>query len=428
MPDTSNRQIFYGWKVVAALLVSLTFTSGLSFYNHAIYLNALATQPAFNVQTASLAVSIFFFSGGISGLWVAKLVRDFDPRICITLGAVISFISLSSLALVTEVWQLYLVYAFFGVGFSAAGLIPATTLVTRWFHRKRAMALSIASTGLSLGGVILTPLCVLLVDSYGFKVAAPLMGVMYLLGVIPVAWLYLLPRPEVIGLQADGDSVIEVEAEVVAEAAIEKSSPSVMVSEQDDDASGVTFKQARQGRFFWGVSFSYIFLMMAQVGGIAHQYGLAREQLSEAETAIAVAILPVASIIGRLVGAWLVAQMSIRTFAIAMMVLQATSLAVLSSGYSVVSLCIGLALFGTSVGNLLMLQPLLIAEAFGVRDFARIFSVCNLLSSWGTAVGPALLGFAYGLRGDFYDLPYMIAAAAGALGVMLFLSGGKIRQ
>ena len=153
----SKTPLYYGWKIVIAIMAQLTFSSGLSFYNHAIYLNALAANPNFDVQTASFAVSIFFLSGGITGLWVAKWVQDYDPRICISAGAIISGVALSSLAFVQQVWQLYIAFIFFGIGFSASSLIPATTLVTRWFRRRRAMALSIASTGLSLGGVAADP-------------------------------------------------------------------------------------------------------------------------------------------------------------------------------------------------------------------------------------------------------------------------------
>jgi hypothetical protein len=91
-------------------------------------------------------------------------------------------------------------------------------------------------------------------------------------------------------------------------------------------------------------------------------------------------------------------------------------------------LYLGLALFGASVGNLLMLQPLLIADAFGLKDYAKIFSICNLLSSWGTAIGPAMLGFAYTINGDLYSLPYWLASGAGALGLFLFLCGGKWKR
>lgn len=415
MSSSDTKEIYYGWKVVAAILVLLTFTSGLSFYNHAIYLNALATQPAFDVSTASTAVSIFFLTGGVMGLFVAKWVQDYDPRICITAGALISFFSLVALAYVTTVWQLFLVYGLFGTGFSASSLIPATTLVTKWFHRKRAIALSVASTGLSLGGVILTPLSVLMVDSLGFELAVQLIGVMFLIGVIPVAWLFLRVSPESMGLRVDGDRLNDEELNVAT-------------GSSGKIESGMTFKEARAGKFFWGISLAYIFLMAAQVGGIAHQFGLAREILSEAETAIAVAILPVFSIIGRLIGGWVVGRMSIRKFAIGMMILQALSLSLLAGGFNMLTLCLGLAAFGATVGNLLMLQPLLIAEAFGVREYARIFSVSNLMSSWGTALGPAAMGFVYAASGDLYQLPYFVAAAAGLLGLFLFLMGGKILQ
>ena len=413
MTSSEKEQVYYGWKIVAAILVLLTFTSGLSFYNHAIYLNALATKPAFDVSSASTAVSIFFLTGGVMGLWVAKWVQDYDPRICITAGAIISFVSLVALAYVSTVWQLFLVYALFGTGFSASSLIPATTLVTKWFQRRRAMALSVASTGLSLGGVILTPLSVLMVESLGFEIAVQLIGVMFLFGVVPVAWLYLRVSPESMGQHIDG-----VKPEQTADK-VTSGTPEIV-------EDGITFREARRGRFFWGVSCAYIFLMAAQVGGIAHQYGLARELLTEAQTAIAVAILPVFSIIGRLIGGWIVDQMSIRTFAIAMMLLQVLSLSILSGGFSIWTLYFGLAAFGTTVGNLLMLQPLLIAEAFGVKDYARIFSVSNLMSSWGTALGPAVLGFVYAASGELYDVPYLVAAGAGALGLCLFLMGGKI--
>ena len=413
MIGKEKEEVYYGWKIVAALLFLLTFTSGLSFYNHAIYLNALATQSNFDVSTASAAVSIFFLTGGVMGLFVARWVQEYDPRICITAGAIISFLSLSLLAYVSTVWQLFLVYAFFGTGFSASSLIPATTLVTKWFHRRRAIALSVASTGLSLGGVILTPLSAVMVESLGFEIAAPLLGVMFLVGVVPVAWMYLRVSPESMGLHVDGDIPENFEENVTSD-------PSHIIED------GITFKEARRGKFFWGVSLAYIFLMAAQVGGIAHQYGLARELLTEAETAIAVAILPVFSIIGRLIGGWIVDRMSIRKFAISMMILQAASLSLLAGGFSVFTLCLGLAAFGASVGNLLMLQPLLIADAFGVKDYARIFSVSNLMSSWGTAMGPGVLGFVYATSSSLYQLPYFAASAAGALGIVLFLMGGKI--
>ena len=426
MSQERGTTLYYGWKIVAAILFTLTFSSGLSFYNHSIYLNALAATPAFNVASASIAVSLFFFSGGLAGLLVARWVQNYDPRYCLTGGAVISAGALSALSYVTTVPQLYVVYCIFGMGFSASSLIPATTIVARWFKRRRAMALSIASTGLSLGGVILTPLCVLLVEKLSFQTASPIMGLIYLVGVIPVSWIWLRPSPESMGLRIDGDVVDDAvdEESVPASDAANQDEPRLSSSAPIED--GLSFREARATRFFWGVAPAYVFLLMAQVGGIAHQYGLARETLSESQTALAVAILPVMSIIGRLLGGWIVGKVAIKQFALFIMGLQILALVILASGTGVRGLCIGLALFGCTVGNILMLQPLLIAEAFGLREYARIFSVANLMSSWGTAAGPAVMGYVFALNNEQYQGAYLFAAAAAALGLIFFASGGPL--
>ena len=187
--------------------------------------------------------------------------------------------------------------AVFGAGFAASALIPATTLVTRWFRRRRAVALSVASTGLSLGGVVLTPFSAFMIDTLGFRLAMPLLALLFVMGVVPVALIWLRPDPESMGLLPDGDPPVQGEQSSEPEPAAD----SARAAEQ-----GFTFQQARRKRFFWGTSLAYIFLMLAQVGGIAHQYGLSREQLDDAQTALVVAILPVASIVGRLIGGWVV--------------------------------------------------------------------------------------------------------------------------
>ncbi len=412
---TSKDHIYYGWKIVFALLVILTFTSGLSFYNHAVILNALSQQPEFTVQSASFAVSLFFLTAGVAGLWVAKLLAKFNPKYCIILGAILSCIALFALGFVETVFELYFVYMIFGVGFSASALLPATTLVARWFQHKRAVALSIASTGLSLGGVVITPVCAALVEKYGLSKAAPMMGLMYLVGIIPIAWIFIKPNPEAIGLEIDGRS-------------IDTTSITSAENPTKTTIDGIAFSDARHGKFFWGLGVGYIFLMMAQVGGIAHQYGLAKESLTESQTVFALTVLPIASILGRLVGGWLVSNMSIRVFALMMMSLQVFSMVILALSSGFFALCLGLAVFGITVGNLLMLQPLLIAEAFGLRDYAKIFSVANLMSSWGTACGPVVLGFAYAMSNNTYMLAYLIAGLAGLIGLILFWFAGPINQ
>ena len=164
---SGRAAIFYGWYIVLAAFVVMTVSAGFGFYNLSVYLEAFVDERGFSVGYTSGATAAFFVSSGIAGLAVGWLIERYDPRWTIAVGAVLSGLVLSGAGLVNELWQLYLFYILFGVGYSACALLPCTTLVARWFEKKRSVALSVASTGLSLGGILLTPISAQLIEQLG---------------------------------------------------------------------------------------------------------------------------------------------------------------------------------------------------------------------------------------------------------------------
>ena len=70
-----------------------------------------------------------------------------------------------------------------------------------------------------------------------------------------------------------------------------------------------------------------------------------------------------------------------------------------------------------------MLQPLLIAQRFGVLDYPRIFSRSQFFCIVGTAGGPLLLGWLYDNAGG-YETSYLVAAACSFTGSLVLASGG----
>ncbi|CAA9352107.1 MAG: hypothetical protein AVDCRST_MAG07-3061, partial [uncultured Frankineae bacterium] len=159
--------VFRGWWVVAGVFVMLTVTAGLAFYGLPVYLRALTVEQGFSVSAVSGATAVFFLVSGLTGLPVAAWLARHDPRPLVAVGAVACGLALVLLGRVTQVWQVYAAYVVFGAGFAAASLVPGTTLITRWFNRRRSVALSIGSTGLSFGGVAITPAVAGLVERDG---------------------------------------------------------------------------------------------------------------------------------------------------------------------------------------------------------------------------------------------------------------------
>lgn len=390
--------MYYGWKIVGALFVTLTFCSGLGFYNHAVTLQALVAEKQLSVELASSAVSIFFLASGVVGMAIAALLDRHDVRLVITAGALLASSSLVAVRYVSADWQVLVAYALFGVGFAASGLLSATTLITRWFAAKRALALSITSTGLSVGGILITPASALLIEAVGIDDAVLVFAAAYLIGVIPLTWLFLVSWPADIGLQVDGGA---------------------LTADSVTTPTGAHFHESLREVYFWGLSVAYVFLMLAQVGALAHQYGLVAEHLSGEAAALALGVIPIASIIGRLAGGVLLSHFASAPFAMGMMLLQSASLLMLSQTSGLAMFIIGLALFGVSVGNLLMLQPLLIAETYGQRDYGKIYGLSNMLTTAGIACGPYLLGLAYAEYG-YYSASYLIASGAGLIGFVIY--------
>ena len=354
----------------------------------------MSRDSGFRIELASSAVSVFFLASGISGLFIARLIEKFDVRIVIVSGALLASVSLWSIGLIQSTFQLFAVYTLFGVGFTASGLLPSTALVARWFHVHRARALSVASTGLSLGGVVITPLCASLVDNIGLEAATKWLAVAYLLGTIPVT-LILRSSPAEVGLRPHGDITGAV------------------------TAGSVSFRSAISHSYFWLLSISYLFVMLAQVGAIAHQYGLLSERLNAEQSRYGIAVLPMFSIIGRLAGGWILDKVSIFRFTLIMMCLQAISLWAIAVATGPWGMMLCLALFGVTVGNLLMLLPLIIAEVYGLQHYSRIYAWANLLTMLGLAAGPTILGILYA-QTESYRLPFLFAASAGIVAAGIF--------
>ena len=401
--STADHGRFPGWWVVAGCFTVLTVSSGLGFYGLAVYLNAFSKERDWPLGTISLATTLFFVVGGIAGVWVARWIARYDVRIVITGGGVVGGASLALLGQVEQQWQLFVAYAFFAAGWAAAGLVPATTVVTRWFHAKRSVALSVASTGLSVGGIVITPFAKQLLDSRGLAAGTPWLGALFVVGIVPVALILVRPDPAAEGWAPDG---------------IRR-----QVGEVPPPPSGVPFAEAIRTRFFIATTAGFLLAFGAQVGGIQQLVKLVEDRTDERTAQLAVTTIAGTSVIARLIGGRVAQRVAMMRLTVVLVVAQSAALLVIGLAGSTWLLFAAIVCFGATVGNILMLQPLLMAERFGVRDYPRIFSRTQLIAITGTAGGPLLLGALYDAAGS-YRVPYAVAAACSLAGAVVLAAGG----
>lgn len=394
---------FPGWWVVTGCFIVLTTSSGLGFYGLAVYLNAFSNEKGWPLKTISLATTIFFVVGGVVGVGVARLIARHDVRYVIVAGGFIGGVSLALLGQVEEQWQLFAVYGVFGVAFAAAGLVPATTVVTRWFHERRSVALSVASTGLSVGGILITPFAKRLIDDRGLAAATPWLGAVFVIGIVPFAWFMVRPDPSRDGWNPDGKRIV--------------------IGDAPAPPIGTFYERAVRTRFFVAVTVGYIFALGSQVGGIQQLVKLVEDRTDPGTAQFAITVLAATSVVSRLVGGRMVQLVPMMRFTVSLVALQCVALVVLGFAESTWLIFAAIVMFGMTIGNILMLQPLLMAERFGVRDYPRIFSRSQLVAIVGTAGGPLLIGWLYDSAGS-YRMPYTVAAVCSLAGVIILSLAG----
>jgi MFS family permease len=402
MPD---GRMFYGWYIVAAICLITTVTSGLAFYNLSILLDAFVSERGFPVSLTSAATATFFVAGGVAGVIAGRLVDRFDPRLVIAGSAALGALALSTVGMLRETWQLFAFHIAFGFAYGGTGLVPVTTLVTRWFDARRAFALSMASTGLSLGGIFIAPFVALSIERAGLAGTGPWMAAAFFLGIVPVSLLVLRGSPAAMGLQADGS----------VRGAADGAGPA--------DTS-TSYVEARRSAFFYSVSAAYLFLLGAQVGAIAHLFRLANVRDGPRTAALALAFLAAASITGRLAGGWLLLKVPVRAFALVLMAVQTLSLIGLALADTRLTILTAVVLFGLTIGNSLMMHPLLLAERFGTREYGRIYSMSQFIAMAGVAAGPAAIGVLYD-RSGAYTVPFLVMAVATFAGLLILQFGAR---
>ncbi len=395
-------EVFYGWIMVGAIFFTLSITSGLGFYNASVILRAAVDELDTTVSAVSGATALFFGISGLTGFVLARVMDRVDIRWFYVAGGISGSVALLGLRWVDSVPKLYLFFGLFGISFAAGGLVPGTTLIARWFSRRRSVALSIASSGLSFGGIALTPFAARLIENRSLSGAGPWMALAWLLGVLPVAVWLLRSNPSELGLEPDGDPTPPTPIPI----------------------AGATFGAATATRFFRFLSVTYAMVFLAQVGALAQLFNLVAERVDSGTAATALSTLAFASVAGRLAGGLVVTRISTRSLTAALVLVQALALSLVAVSDSTAALIASSALFGLSVGNLLMLQPLILAETFGVREYSRIYSLNQLIGTLGVAGGPFLLGV---LRDGFdYRVSFLVAAGLNVVGFVTLMLAGPI--
>jgi sugar phosphate permease len=141
---------------------------------------------------------------GLSAPFSGQLMDRFGPRRIVVAGLLVIALSMGSSAMMTELWQLNLLWgALSGVGTGLIGSVLGATVANRWFVAKRGLVTGTFGAATSAGQLIFVRALTALAESYGWRNASWVLAALSLLFLIP-AYLLLKDDPAAIGAKPLG--------------------------------------------------------------------------------------------------------------------------------------------------------------------------------------------------------------------------------
>jgi MFS family permease len=178
--NAASSRIFYGWYVLAASFFLLFFQSGARF-SFGIMFKPMIAELGWNRASIS---SVFFLHMVFFALALSvagKLYDRYGPRWVIFVSTVLLAGGYMCTALVRSLWQFYLFYGILtAVGTGGASVPLIASLMSKWFEKRRGLAISLALSGTCLGQFLLVPIFNRFVLTYSWRISYLFIGLIIL--------------------------------------------------------------------------------------------------------------------------------------------------------------------------------------------------------------------------------------------------------
>ena len=401
---------FYGWVIAIAIGVQMIFVQGIGYYALSVFLGPLQDEHDWSNALVSGSIGMYFVVTGITAGIVGPFVDRQGPIKFMAIGFTLVGLSAIAIGFIKEPWQLYVVFLILAVGLGMSANVATNAIITRWFVHKRARAITISSTGISLGGVLFAPFGAWLVTQGGLQLAAPVMGIMVLIIALPVLWLAIIFDPRQLGSTPDGLDVDQI-----------PTSKNTQLNFESQNRIW-TRNEALHTFSFWAILISFTLVLISQTGFVIHEVVFLEDRFeSKTMAAAALSLTAFASILARLFVGMIADMMDKRLLTSALFILQASVLLLITRLDGTVSIYLLTFLFGCTIGNIYMMQTLLVGEIFGMISFGSVFGIIAMSGQIGSAMGPLVIGFLEEYTGG-YDIPFTCVAITTYLAAFVILA------
>ncbi len=402
------KGMFYGWWMIAVACGIRMLGGGFHLYGFTVFFLPITQELGLSRAATSLVFSLARAEGAIEGPLAGYLIDRLGPRPMILAGIVLSGVGYMLLASIESYYGFLVVYlGVISLSFSAGFMHSPMVLANTWFIRRRALAMTLVSSAIGMGGTLITPLVAFSVLTWGWRHGAFLSGLGLILIGVPLA-LLVKRSPESVGLVPDGLSG------TVAKTADAERTGIQHAHEGARTEANFSLKEAMRTLAFW------MFILatttrVAVYNAISVHFIpiMVWRGVSEQRATAMLATMALMSLPSHLLVGWIADYVNKPRLMGVCMTIGAASIFLLAYGEGEASLWIFTILF-TFIESIFPVGWATVGDFFGRKSFATIRGTASFFYLWGPALGPVITGAVY----DRYESYSPIMSAFIALSLI----------
>ncbi|MEI6664634.1 MAG: MFS transporter [Chloroflexota bacterium] len=398
---SERPRAFYGWYITGAGALNNFVLSAITFWGFGIFVHPLREEFGWSSALVAAGFSIRSFQQGFLAPFVGVLIDRFGPRKMVFVGTVFFAAGFFMFAVMNSIWTYFAASMLIALGASIGSFTSFTSVLMRWFVRKRGRAMGMLNSG-NGAGYFLVPLLAYAVTHYGWRQALVMCGITALVFGFG-SGLMIRDHPAELGLYADGDE---------GDGPVEAGTPMATVP-----LTGASVREALHSRAFYMLS-----IALALSGGavtawtvhtIPHLQNVGFSLTGSTYVGVGYAVCqllfrPTAGVLGDRFGRRPMFVAGFAFLSVGLVVfafLTPERLWLLPIYY--LTFAFGQALW-------VVMQAATVADYFGARRFATVNGLVNLAQMPVGVLAPIIVGAVFDRTGT-----YTIAFSALALGPLL---------
>jgi MFS family permease len=404
---SKRPKFFYGWWIVFTAALGLCLGGPpIAVFSFSIFFKSLVHEFHASRAAISFAFTLHNVIGAMCAPLVGRLIDRFGARrVILPATATFALILISGRALGSSIWQFYLFYTALGLMGIGASPIPYGVVVSHWFNRRRGLALGFMMLGVGLGAIVAPLLAQRLIAAFGWRIAYVIFGFIILLIPLPVVAVLLENDPAQRGLAPDGVQ------------------PRHGASERQSEIQGLTWHEIWPSPTFWLLICAFSLTGASVHAGVLHMQPLLMDRgLSPERAAVAISVIGLALLAGRLGSGYLLDRIFAPRVAIFFFGASTLGMAILWLGSTGNVALAAAFLVGLGMGAEADIIAYLISRYFGLRAFGTAYGHAFGAFVLAGAVGTLLMGAGYDWTHSYtVPLAWFIGAMLAALALLACL-------